>query len=116
MSLILLTLPLITALILWFSPVSETGSYKELKHSLFKKALILTLLNLFHSLLMLHFYDPNVTNFQFKLVIGNQLIGGIDGISLWLIILVNLIIPIVILNSWKVIGKKDIKLFKNFLI
>lgn len=65
---------------------------------------------------MLHLYDPNVTNFQFKLEIGNKLIGGIDGISIWLIILVNLIIPIVILNSWKIIGKKDIKLFKNFLI
>ena len=65
---------------------------------------------------MLHFYDPNVTNFQFQLIIGNQLIGGIDGISIWLIILVNLIIPIVILNSWKVIGKKDSFAVKNFLI
>jgi NADH:ubiquinone oxidoreductase subunit 4 (subunit M) len=110
MSIILLTLPLITILIIWFSPITDETA----KHSLFKKTLIATLLNLFHSLLMLHFYDPNVTNFQFKLVIGNQLIGGIDGISLWLIILVNLIIPIVILNSWKII--EDIKLFKNFLI
>ena len=113
MSLILLTLPLITALVLWFSPDNVSADPKkkgeeDLKHSLFKKALILTLLNLFHSLLMLHLYDPNVTNFQFKLGLGNQLIGGIDGISLWLIILVNLIIPIVILNSWKVIGKKGI--------
>jgi len=122
MSLILLTLPLITALVLWFSPSKMNRSAplqgEELKHSLFKKALILTLLNLFHSLLMLHFYDPNVTNFQFKLAKGNQLIGGIDGISLWLIILVNLIIPIVILNSWKVIGKKSKAgtTVKNFLI
>lgn len=73
MSLILLTLPLITALVLWFSPSNRSAEAlnsgsEEFKHSLFKKALILTLLNLFHSLLMLHFYDPNVTNFQFKLV------------------------------------------------
>lgn len=36
MSLILLILPLITALILWFSPINE-------KHSLLKKALTATL-------------------------------------------------------------------------
>lgn len=40
MSLILLTFPLISALILWFSPIDETD---KIKHSLFKKALIATL-------------------------------------------------------------------------
>ena len=45
MSLILLTLPLITALVLWFSPAAavEAADQSDQKHSLFKKALILTL-------------------------------------------------------------------------
>jgi NADH:ubiquinone oxidoreductase subunit 4 (subunit M) len=63
---------------------------------------------------MLHLYDSNVSNFQFQLKLNETIIGGIDGISIWLKLLVNLIIPIVILNSWKNINK-EIN-FKRFII
>lgn len=49
-------------------------------------------------------------NFQFQLTLFGIILGGLDGISLWLIFLVNLIIPIVILDSWKTI-KADRKKF-----
>jgi NADH:ubiquinone oxidoreductase subunit 4 (subunit M) len=40
-----------------------------------------------------------------------MLIGGIDGISIWLIFLVNKIIPIVLLDSWKTIKGENRKKF-----
>ena len=57
-------------------------------------------------------YDPNISNFQFQFELLGLLIGGLDGISIWLIFLVNLIIPIVILDSWKTINYNR----KRFLI
>ncbi len=57
-------------------------------------------------------YDPNISNFQFQIQLFGLLIGGLDGISIWLIFLVNLIIPIVILDSWKTININR----KRFLI
>jgi len=41
-------------------------------------------------------FEPNMSNFQYQLDILGLLVGGIDGISIWLIFLVNLIIPIVL--------------------
>ena len=46
--------------------------------------------------MMILVFDSNISNFQFQLDILGLLIGGIDGISIWLIFLVNLIIPIVL--------------------
>lgn len=63
---------------------------------------------------MLHLYDSNVSNFQFQLKFNEVLVGGIDGISIWLILLVNKVNPIVILNSWKNINQEDN--FKRFII
>lgn len=57
---------------------------------------MVTLLNLFHILMKILLFDSNISNFQYKLDILGLLIGGIDGISIWLIFLVNLIIPIVL--------------------
>ena len=54
---------------------------------------------------MLHLYDSNVSNFQFQLNFNEIIIGGIDGISIWLILL---------LNSLKNINKEDN--FKRFII
>lgn len=56
--------------------------------------------------MLLHLYDSNVGNFQFTYTYNNIQLIGIDGISIWLILLVNKIIPIVILNSWKKQGAK----------
>lgn len=87
----------------------------------------LSILNLLHTIILIILYDPNISNFQFQISIFGNILGGLDGISLWLIFLVNLIIPIVILDSWKTIispseleeknnGKKFITLvmFVNF--
>ncbi len=106
MSKILLLMPLFGILLLWF----------DNKNRIQYTGLIITQINLMHTQIMLHLYDPNVSTFQFQQKLGETQIGGIDGISIWLILLVNLIIPIVILNAWKVIGKKDIKKFKKFII
>ena len=46
--------------------------------------------------MMILVFDSNISNFQFQFDILGLLIGGIDGISIWLIFLVNLIIPIVL--------------------
>jgi hypothetical protein len=46
--------------------------------------------------MMILVFDSNISNFQFQFNILGLLIGGIDGISIWLIFLVNLIIPIVL--------------------
>ena len=106
MSIVLLSLPLFTAIYIWL--------FENEKKEVLNKSLIFTIINLMQTLIMLNLYDSNVSNFQFQLKLNNLLIGGIDGISIWLILLVNIIIPIVILNSWKV--NKDSNKFKKFII
>jgi len=71
--------------------------------SITRFALLTTILNFVLVLVLLHFYDSSSAGFQYKLYIGDRLFGGLDGISLWLIFLVNLITPIVILSSWRTI-------------
>jgi NADH-ubiquinone oxidoreductase chain 4 len=71
--------------------------------SITRFALLITILNFVLVLVLLHFYDSSSAGFQYKLYIGDRLFGGLDGISLWLIFLVNLITPIVILSSWRTI-------------
>ena len=56
----------------------------------------------------MHYFDPSTAVFQFQ-TLG---IFGIDGISLWLIWLVNMLMPIVILSSWKAVNI----LIKPFII
>ena len=101
-------MPIVGIILLWFGE----NNRKRIQ----KIGLIVTQINLQHTQIILHLYDPNVSNFQFQLKLGETKIGGIDGISIWLILLVNLIIPIVILNSWKVQGKKDDNSLKIFII
>lgn len=63
-------------------------------------ALFLSLINLQHTTFLILLFDPLISSFQFQYYINNIIIG-IDGISLWLIWLTNLLQPIIILNSWK---------------
>jgi NADH:ubiquinone oxidoreductase subunit 4 (subunit M) len=65
-------------------------------------ALFFSILNFIHTTLLVHLFDPLISSFQFQYFtnIGGGLLG-IDGISLWLIWLTNLLLPIIILNSWK---------------
>jgi len=106
---ILLTYPLIGILLLIFYPLKNNIN-KEKNELLI--ALAVSLFNLFHILILLLAYDTNLSNFQFQFEALGLLIGGLDGISIWLIFLVNLIIPIVILDSWKTININR----KRFLI
>jgi len=55
-------------------------------------ALAFSILNLIHTLFIMHLFDPTTAAFQFQ---AWGLIG-IDGISLWLIWLVNMLMPIVL--------------------
>jgi proton-translocating NADH-quinone oxidoreductase chain M len=89
----------ITRLLGILSLIWTKNEKKQLKFTL-----IATLLNLVHILIIVLLYDSEVSNFQFQLTFFGIIIGGIDGLSLWLILLVNLIIPIVILDSWKTIN------------
>lgn len=89
MSLILLITPLIGILLLFFA------NFKNKKNELLI-ALFITLFNLLHILIIILLFDSNISHFQFQINILGFIIGGLDGISIWLIFLVNLIIPIVL--------------------
>jgi NADH-ubiquinone oxidoreductase chain 4 len=118
MSIFLLINPIITIKILYFTEFQQKDS--AIKY--IKISLIGTIINLFFILILKHFHNWNNINFQFLYFLGDLAILGLDSISLWLILLVNLIIPIVILNSWKDIkyeredSKNSAKTIKNFLI
>lgn len=60
----------------------------------------LSLLNFLHSTILLLLFDPLNPNFQFLFIFNGSLFG-IDGISLWLIWLTNLLLPIILLQSYK---------------
>lgn len=96
-SLILFGLPLLSILLLALNPKGVNMEKNDITI-----ALSLSILNLLHTLIIILMYDSHFSNFQFQLL--GIIIGGIDSISLWLIFLVNLIIPIVILDSWKTIN------------
>lgn len=94
----LLLLPVIALIGINTLPFSRWGNQVL---GITRYALSITLLNFLLILVLLHFYDSSSAGFQYKLYIGDRLFGGLDGISLWLIFLVNLITPIVILSSWR---------------
>lgn len=66
------------------------------------------ILNLIHTLLIASLFDPSTAAFQFQ----DFGIVGIDGISLWLIQLVNVIMPIVLLSTYKAV---DV-MVKNYIM
>ena len=71
-------------------------------------ALFFSILGLIQTLLLMFLFNPTIAAFQFQ---SFGLIG-IDGISLWLVWLVHVLMPIVILSSWKAINV----LIKPFII
>ena len=123
-SLMLLLLPLQGIMFICLTPLSSAASKAyapvsgektqlsghtfnqslEIGRKYIKIGLVFSIQNQLLTLIQQHLYDPNISNFQFQLYLFGKIIGGLDGISQWLIALVNLITPIVILNSWKTIG------------
>lgn len=75
------------------------------KKEIIRISLIGSIINLIEILLILENYDNNISNYQFKF----YNIIGIDGLSIWLIILVSILIPIILLNiSYNKINKMKI--------
>lgn len=106
-SLLLFLLPLLAISLLFITNNKKT---------MLINTLVLTILNLLVIIIALLYYDPNISNFQFKLILFDKLLGGLDGISIWLILLVNLIIPIVVLDAWKTIENLKFYLLKVLLV
>ncbi len=85
-------------------------------------ALITTILTLIISLCLLYHFDPNYAGFQFEELVPwikgydiNYRVG-VDGISIYFVILTTLLMPICILCSWKTIDKKVSLFMVSFLI
>lgn len=114
----LVVLPLIGAAITYFG-----GRYMEHGDDVARwSALISTVVVLFFTLIMLAGFDGSVTDFQFvektpwfKGYDINYHVG-VDGISLWLIILTALLMPVCILCSWRSIDKRVPEFMAMFLI
>ena len=101
---ILTFLPLVGALLIIFLP-------RERKQLLFLTALIFTLLNFFLSLTLYFRFDESTGLPQFVektawLGKGINYHLGVDGISLFLVILTTFLMPIAVLSSWNYIQKR----------
>jgi proton-translocating NADH-quinone oxidoreductase chain M len=76
---------------------------------------IFIILSTAYSLILMFLYDQTYSGFQFKFPLFDQNIAGVDGISLWLIFLVNLITAVAVLNNWNKKGVEDLSTTKLFI-
>lgn len=96
-------LPVVFALILLIWPSEKT---------LRPLALAFSLVELAISLLVLQMFDPSsakiqlVENYAWIERFGIRYFLGIDGISLWLVLLTTFLLPVTILGSWKAIQER----------
>jgi proton-translocating NADH-quinone oxidoreductase chain M len=101
----LVLLPLVGSLVISFMPASSERAIKV-------GGLVISSLTFILSLFAWIFFDPSSTKFQFVydapwLGTSNiHLILGIDGISLFFVILTTFLIPICLLAGWKSIEKQ----------
>lgn len=101
----LVLLPLVGSLLISFMPASSERAIKV-------GGLVISSLTFILSLFAWIFFDPSTTKFQFVydapwLGTSNiHLILGIDGISLFFVILTTFLIPICLLAGWKSIEKQ----------
>lgn len=105
---ILILIPIIGSIILM--PMHSTNQVEQMK----KIALNTTILNFIFSLFIWFNFDSNTTQYQFISEFNTlqfcHLNFGIDGISLYFVLLTTFISPIAILSNYKNI-EKNIKLF-----
>lgn len=95
-----IVLPLLGALILFFIP---NWKIKLIRSIAFKT----TCLNFFVSLCLWIYFDHSTAQFQFSQTIYSENISltvGIDGISLFFIILTTFLVPVCILVGWRSIN------------
>ena len=111
----LLTLPLIGILILTIIPKS--------KHDLLKKVAFATSCSIFVlSLLLWVIFNKSVGTFQFVIKIfwinnfNLNLVLGIDGISLFFVLLTTLLIPLCLLISWHSVNSQLKEYLISFLV
>src|SRR6266481_2216409 len=113
---LLLLIPLIGCLILL--PIEENSIMA--KNKLKKIALSISLLNLIVSILMWLEFDSNVSEYQFVYEFNQlsfcHLNVGIDGISLYFVLLTTFITPLCLLSNWTDITKKIKYFVISFLI
>jgi len=113
---LLLLIPLIGCLILL--PIEENSIMA--KNKLKKIALSISLLNLIVSILMWLEFDSNVSEYQFVYEFNQlsfcHLNVGIDGISLYFVLLTTFITPLCLLSNWTDITKKIKYFLISFLI
>ncbi len=106
-------LPLAGAVLFIFLPKEKTGLLRYL-------ALLITLAVFAASLVLYFRFDGGTADPQFVekapwLGYGISYHLGVDGISLWLVLLTTFLLPIVVLSSWTYIGKR-VKEYLIFLL
>ena len=85
-------------------------------------ALVVTVVDFVLSLLLLQGATTNANSFRFEEnvswigYIGARYHVGVDGISLWLVLLTTLLMPIAILSSWTAIKKRQFAYYSFLLI
>jgi NADH-quinone oxidoreductase subunit M len=115
---ILILLPVVGALALIaysYAPNRREENYRWI-------ALVISLATFFISLLLLRGSGGSVAQFRFEEniswigTIGARYHIGVDGISLWLVLLTTLLVPIAILSSWNAIAKRQLAYYAFMLI
>lgn len=85
-------------------------------------ALGFSLANFALSLLLLQWIGGNAATFQFEQnvpwigAIGARYHVGVDGISLWLVLLTTLLVPISVLSSWRAVEKRQLSYYVFLLL
>ncbi len=115
---ILILLPVLGALVTIgysFMPGKQEAHYKWI-------ALVLTTLTFVLSLLLIQGLGGDAAQFRFEEnvswigAIGARYHLGVDGISLWLVVLTTLLMPIAILSSWTAIQKRLLAYYTFLLL
>ena len=107
---LLLLIPILGSLILL--PIKENTIKSQIQMK--KIALITSLINLFLSLFLWYQFDSNTTQFQFvsefKQLNLFHLNFGVDGVSIYFVLLTTFVTPIALLSNYTNINK-NLKLF-----
>lgn len=115
---ILILLPVFGALLLvgyGLTPNRREENYRWI-------ALIISIITFGISLLLLRGTGGAIAEFRFEEnvswigTIGARYHVGVDGISLWLVLLTTLLMPIAVLSSWTAIAKKQLAYYSFMLI
>jgi NADH-quinone oxidoreductase subunit M len=111
----ILWLPMAAAILLALFPRGAVNAIKGL-------ALVASIVTFFFSLLLLRAWEDGKAGFQFVENLpwipqwGISYALGIDGISLWLVLLTTLLIPLIVLSQWDSVKKHPKEYFISFLI